>query len=215
LRANAGSWRTSAGWVLTAGPLNQNSGWYGLSIDLQAITQRLLPIFRGAAHAPPSPRTAASVLPLAVAAGAGSRILVAATEMVLIRGRSCMRFTIWTAIPTILLAACAATPTAPSAPAATAKAPVAAAPVAVATTAGATAPAAKLTSDQLRDAARHAGYQLRTIKGQQVYCRDETPVGTRFPQSVCLSETDLAIRAEINQGVKDQMRAPTSLDPAR
>jgi hypothetical protein len=126
-----------------------------------------------------------------------------------------MRFAIWTTFPTILLAACAATPTAPSAPAAAAKAPIAAAPAAVATTAAASAPAAQLTSDQVRDAARHAGYRPRTVNGQQLYCRDETPVGTRFPQSVCLSEADLAIRAEINQGVKDQMRAPTSLDPAR
>jgi membrane-bound lytic murein transglycosylase B len=126
-----------------------------------------------------------------------------------------MRFAIWTMAPMILLAACAASPPAPSAPAAAAKAPVTAAPAAVATTAGTAAPAATLTSDQVRDVARHAGYQPRTIKGQQYYCRDETPVGTRFPQSVCLTEADLAIRAEINQGVKDQMRTPTSLDPAR
>jgi hypothetical protein len=126
-----------------------------------------------------------------------------------------MRFAIWTTVPTILLAACAASPTAPSAPATAAKPPVAAAPAAVATTAGTAAPVAKLTSDQVRESARHAGYQPRTIKGQQFYCRDETPVGTRFPQSVCLTEADLAIRAEINQGVKDQMRTPTSLDPAK
>ena len=125
-----------------------------------------------------------------------------------------MRFAIWTPIPAILLAACAAAPTAPSTAASDAKLPVAASPAAVAAAAPATAPAAKLSSDQLREAARHAGYQARTIKGQQFYCRDETPVGTRFPQSVCLSEADLATRSDINQVVKDRMRATPDLNPA-
>jgi hypothetical protein len=125
-----------------------------------------------------------------------------------------MRFATWTAIPTILLAACAAAPTAPSAPAAAAKAPVAAAPTAGAATAEAAAAAAKPTSDELLEAARHAGYQARTVKGQRLYCRDETAVGTRFPRSVCLSEADLATRADINQVVKDRMRATPDFNPA-
>ena len=124
-----------------------------------------------------------------------------------------MRFAIWTTIPAILLGACAAAPTAPSAPVAAAKLPVAAAPTAAAATAEASAATAKPTPDQVLEAARHAGYQARTVKGQRLYCRDETPVGTRFPQSVCLSEADLATRTEINQVVKDRMRATPDLNP--
>ena len=124
-----------------------------------------------------------------------------------------MRFATWITMSTTLLAACAAAPTAPSAPAAAAKAPVAAAPAVAAAAAEAAPAAAKPTPDEVLEAARHAGYKARTVKGQRVYCRDETPVGTRFPQSVCLSEADLATRAEINQGVKDRMRATPDLNP--
>jgi hypothetical protein len=119
-----------------------------------------------------------------------------------------MRCAIWPTIPvTVLLAACATSPAAPPPP-------VAPPAVATATTAAATAPGANPTPEQLREAARHAGYLPRTVKGQLLYCRDEGQVGTRFSHSVCLSEEDLKTRAEINQQVKDYMRLPASLDPA-
>ena len=120
-----------------------------------------------------------------------------------------MRRAIWTTIPTILMTACAASPPASAPPSAAAKASA----VVVAPSADSAAPAAKPTPDQLRAAARHAGYQPRKVNGQELYCRDETPVGTRFPHSVCLDEADLATRSEINQAVKDSMRLPSSLDP--
>jgi len=125
-----------------------------------------------------------------------------------------MRCAIWPTIPMmVLLAACAASPPAPAPP--VAPAAVATAPTAAATTATATAPGANPTPEQLREAARHAGYQPRTVKGQLLYCRDEGQVGTRFSHSVCLSEEDLKSRAEINQQVKDYMRLPVVLDPAK
>ena len=108
----------------------------------------------------------------------------------------------------MLVAACAVSP--PSPPATTAAAKSSAA----APTAAATAPAAT-TAAELREAARRAGYEPRTVNGSQVWCHDETPVGTRFPNTVCLTEAQLQARLQGTQDVKDMMRHPGSTDPAR
>lgn len=43
-----------------------------------------------------------------------------------------------------------------------------------------------------------AGYQKRSFEGRTVYCRSETPVGTRFPKRYCLTQDQLE-RIEANR----------------
>jgi hypothetical protein len=120
-----------------------------------------------------------------------------------------MSSAIWPTVAVVLLAACAGSPAARTAPEAVAKTPTA-----VATAADATAPIQGPPAD-LREVAQHAGYQPRTVNGHVVFCHDEIPLGTRFPHSVCLTEAQLRARLQANEEVKESMRRPVSLDPAK
>jgi hypothetical protein len=110
--------------------------------------------------------------------------------------------------PTVLallcltLGACATPPTGNPATALAAHSGVAAsAPAAASASAAAVAaapgtdtgdPAAAAKSfgerDQLLKRARSSGYKTRQKNGETVYCREETPVGTHFPLTNCLTE---------------------------
>jgi hypothetical protein len=132
-----------------------------------------------------------------------------------------MRCATWPTISAILVAACGISPAvptartavavAPAAVAASAVAPSAIAPVAIATKTEATEPTAAASAN-LREFARHAGYQLRTMNGQQVFCHDETSAGTRFAHPVCLTSAALALRLQGTEGVKTLMRVPGRLE---
>jgi hypothetical protein len=81
----------------------------------------------------------------------------------------------------------AAVPAAPVAePAATPQAP---APAASAV--AAPAAAASLAAPVAEEFRPPSGYKKKTRDGRQVYCRSETPVGTRFPTEYCFTQTDL------------------------
>ncbi len=72
---------------------------------------------------------------------------------------------------------------APATPAATetaAAAPTATAPVAAAQTQAA-----------VQEFKPPKGYKQKTREGRTVYCRNETPVGTRFPTEYCFTQVDL------------------------
>ncbi len=88
-------------------------------------------------------------------------------------------------------AAHAAAPVAPAAAGAIANADGGGAAGAVADApAGDPAAAAKSFGerDQLLKRARSSGYKTRQKNGETVYCREETPVGTHFPLTNCLTE---------------------------
>jgi hypothetical protein len=132
-----------------------------------------------------------------------------------------MRCATWPMIPTILIAACAVPPPAPIAHTEVAVAPAAVAPPAIAPSAIAAAPSVTTTeatehivapSAKLREVARHAGYQLRSVNGQQVFCHDETSAGTRFAHPVCLTSEALAQRLQGIEHVKTLMRVPGRLE---
>ena len=80
-----------------------------------------------------------------------------------------------------------ATPTAPVAePAAAPQAP---APAASAV--DAPAAAASVAAPVAEEFKPPSGYKKKTRDGRHVYCRSETPVGTRFPTEYCFTQTDL------------------------
>jgi hypothetical protein len=72
--------------------------------------------------------------------------------------------------------AASATPESPAAPAAT-PAPVAAA-----------APAEAAKAEEFKPP---KDYKVKTRKGETVYCRSQTTVGTRFPTEYCFTQLDL------------------------
>jgi len=81
------------------------------------------------------------------------------------------------AAPAAPVAEPAAAPQAPAPAASAVAAPAAAAPLAAAPVAEEFKPP--------------SGYKKKTRDGRQVYCRNETPVGTRFPTEYCFTQTDL------------------------
>jgi hypothetical protein len=109
-----------------------------------------------------------------------------------------MRFT-YVLIAAAALAGCASEPArqAPESP----KAPAAAAPVSPAAKTTAAQPVAK--SDAAAPASKEfqppAGYQKKTRGTTTVYCRSDTPVGTRFPTEYCYTQSDLE-RMEASRG---------------
>jgi hypothetical protein len=123
-----------------------------------------------------------------------------------------MRFT-YVLIAAATLAGCASEPTKQVAE--SPKAPTAAAPVSPAAKTTATQPVAK--SDAAAPASKEfqapAGYQKKTKGTTTVYCRSDTPVGTRFPTEYCYTQSDLermeASRSNIRQEVDRARRTCT------
>ncbi len=120
-----------------------------------------------------------------------------------------MRFT-YVLIAVTTLAGCASGPAEqvsepPSAAAAAPVAPVA--PVAAVAATAAPDPAAKADPEASADRAFQppAGYRKKTKGSTTVYCRNDTPVGTRFGTEYCYTQAELermdASRANIRQEV--------------
>ena len=107
-----------------------------------------------------------------------------------------MRFT-YVLIAVTALAGCASEPakqaSAPSSPAAVA-------PVATVAATAAKDSAAKADPEASADGASQppAGYQKKTRGSTTVYCRSDTPVGTRFANEYCYTQADLE-RMEANR----------------
>ena len=53
---------------------------------------------------------------------------------------------------------------------------------------------------------RAKGYREKFRKGEIVYCRKEAPLGSRFEQSVCLTELQMAEKLKSEEALKDEMR---------
>lgn len=54
---------------------------------------------------------------------------------------------------------------------------------------------------------RAKGYKEKFRKGEIVYCRKEAPLGSRFEQSVCLTEDQMAEKLKSEEALKDEMRS--------
>jgi hypothetical protein len=109
------------------------------------------------------------------------------------------------------LAACAAQP--PQTTDATAQAapvtPAAAAAPATAPTPAAAAPATASAAPAGAGAAGEpivkipSGYRLVKRGGQELYCRSETTIGTRFPETLCYTREQMKVIAERTDEVMD------------
>jgi hypothetical protein len=123
-----------------------------------------------------------------------------------------MRFT-YVLIVAAALAGCASEPTKQMSE--SPKAPVAAAAVSPAGKTVATQPVAKSDTAVLasKEFQPPAGYQKKTKGTTTVYCRSDTPVGTRFPTEYCYTQSDLermeASRSNIRQEVDRARRTCT------
>ncbi len=53
---------------------------------------------------------------------------------------------------------------------------------------------------------RARGYKEKFRKGDIVYCRKETPLGTRFEQSVCLTELQVADRFKKEEEMQQEAK---------
>jgi len=49
------------------------------------------------------------------------------------------------------------------------------------------------------------GYKLVVKNGQELYCRKETILGSRFPQTICLDENGLKELEARGQSVRDDL----------
>jgi invasion protein IalB len=79
----------------------------------------------------------------------------------------------------------------PAATAAPVAKPGAAAAPAAVSAAETAAPAAAATAAAASDFNPPAGYRKKTFGDKTLYCRSDTPVGTRFAKEYCYSQTDL------------------------
>ena len=86
-----------------------------------------------------------------------------------------------------------AAPAPAAAPAAAEAEPVAApaSPAPAASAVAAPAAAAPVAAPAAEEFKPPSGYKKKTRDGQQVYCRNETPIGTRFPTEYCFTQADL------------------------
>lgn len=88
---------------------------------------------------------------------------------------------------------------APAAP--TSTAPAASAPAA-------TAPAAdapKGPSQETIKKAKAAGYRAKLRKGVTLFCKEDTPIGSHFPEEKCVDENQLLFVLDREQAQRDQM----------
>ena len=52
---------------------------------------------------------------------------------------------------------------------------------------------------------RARGFKERFRKGEIVYCRKETPLGTRFPQTLCLTEAELVDKLKNEAALQQEL----------
>ncbi|MGL6222714.1 MAG: hypothetical protein ACRC6L_03930 [Steroidobacteraceae bacterium] len=51
-----------------------------------------------------------------------------------------------------------------------------------------------------------AGYKARTIDGETVYCRKSTPMGTRFPTEVCMTQAQYLENERNRQSMRNELQ---------
>lgn len=94
------------------------------------------------------------------------------------------------------LAGCASSPPAPPATAAAGNA------------GAATAAAETVQQHAAIEAAIRAGYHPRVRDGQQLYCREETPIGTRFSELHCYTIEQLTAAQRASDRLHDLLAKP-------
>ena len=119
-----------------------------------------------------------------------------------------------------LVAACSSTPAphetagAAPVPAATSTAPTASAGTAANTTRAAAAPQTEVAAgagslqvhaDQPATATSRPGFRTRTRKGETVFCRTETPTGSRLPVETCYNANELDQLETAAESMKDSI----------
>jgi len=120
-----------------------------------------------------------------------------------------------------LLIVLAATPVIASEPASEAHPAPAAAAVPASTPATATQPAKEAAAAAAAPAAAAAtaeepfkipaGYKKKKRAGETVYCRSETPVGTRFPTEYCFTQNDLERIEKNKQSIQRDVQLRTKM----
>ena len=124
-------------------------------------------------------------------------------------------------IVSVVVSACASTPhqsatsAASAAPAVVSRAgdqaPVGAVGTAPAQPSAPPATAARASASTKPDAKLlHDGYQAANYHGQTVYCRVESPTGSRFARKVCLTPEQIRAREENAKEVLGTVRSDTS-----
>jgi len=124
-------------------------------------------------------------------------------------------------IVSVVVSACASTPhqsatsAASAAPAVVSRAgdqaPVGAVGTAPAQPSAPPATAARASASTKPDAKLlHEGYQAANYHGQTVYCRVESPTGSRFARKVCLTPEQIRAREENAKEVLGTVRSDTS-----
>jgi len=83
-----------------------------------------------------------------------------------------------------------------------------ASPAAAATAAPATAGDAAASETEFR---APAGYDTKTRGGKTVYCRSQTPVGTRFPTEYCFTQADLERMERNKRSMQDDVEQRTRM----
>ena len=119
-----------------------------------------------------------------------------------------------------LVAACSSTPAphdpagAAPVPAATSTAPTGSAGTAANTTRAAAAPQTEVAAgagslqvhaDQPATATSRPGFRTRTRKGETVFCRTETPTGSRLPVETCYNANELDQLETAAESMKDSI----------
>jgi hypothetical protein len=97
-------------------------------------------------------------------------------------------------------------------PLAYAQQPTDSAPAPAAPTAATPPPAAapapdapKNPSPETMKKARMAGYHAKLRKGQTLFCKDETEIGSHFSKENCIDETQLLVVLDREQAQRDQL----------
>jgi hypothetical protein len=115
-----------------------------------------------------------------------------------------MRVAILAALPVLALAGCAGTPARSHGPAAGAVRSSAVAP-AIASSA---AEPQTVQQRAAAEAAIRAGYHVKLRQGQRLYCREETPIGTRFSEEHCFTIEQLTAAQRNEDRLHDMLAKP-------
>jgi len=77
-----------------------------------------------------------------------------------------------------------------------------------ATSASATAPAATTTAatPKAETPKVPAGYKAKTVDGETLYCRKSTPMGTRFPTEVCMTQAQYLENERNRQSMRNELQ---------
>ena len=51
-----------------------------------------------------------------------------------------------------------------------------------------------------------AGYSAKTVEGETLFCRKSTPMGTRFPTEVCMTEAQYLENERNRQSMRNELQ---------